>query len=240
MGHRSRCGVRLGWTLLGHRVALVVGAALTLAHNVAIRGQEVSRAKPVDTLEHRVESVLATPGFQHGHWGILVVDRKTGQTVYDRNPDLLFAPASVTKLFSTAAALVEFGPNFRFQTPLFRRGDVDANDVAIWPALRMPVGDPESFLGLIGALAGDLDAGHGIAGLHDRAHDTLDRRGQCRNAFPDRAPQMILNRDAANFREALIDLQIAAVGRKERKADRRRVVDQLQRRLLRKLYFPDG
>jgi hypothetical protein len=78
MGHRSRCGVRAGWTLLCHRLALVVSAAVTLAPNVAIRGQEVSQAKPVDTLEHRVESVLTTPGFQHGHWGILVVDRKTG------------------------------------------------------------------------------------------------------------------------------------------------------------------
>ena len=70
----------------------------------------------------RIEGVLATPGFQLGHWGILVVDRKTGQTVYERNADLLFLPASVTKLFSTAAALVELGANHRFQTPLVRRG----------------------------------------------------------------------------------------------------------------------
>ena len=69
--------------------------------------------------------VLAKPGFQFGHWGILVVDRKTGQTIYERNADLLFAPASVTKLFSTAAALVELGPTYRFQTPLVRRGEVD-------------------------------------------------------------------------------------------------------------------
>jgi D-alanyl-D-alanine carboxypeptidase/D-alanyl-D-alanine-endopeptidase (penicillin-binding protein 4) len=141
MGHRSRRGLRAGWTLFAHRVALVVGAALTLAPNVAIRGQEVSRAKPVDTLDHRMESVLATPGFQHGLWGILVIDRKTGQTVYDRNADLLFAPASVTKLFSTAAALVEFGPNYRFQTPLFRRGEVDAHGMLHGDLILMAQGD---------------------------------------------------------------------------------------------------
>ena len=141
MGHRRHSRVRAGRTLLYHRLAAVVGAALTIAPNMAIRGQEVSQAKPVDTLEHRVESVLATPGFQHGHWGILVVDRKTGQTVYDRNPDLLFAPASVTKLFSTAAALVEFGPNFRFQTPLFRRGDVDADGTLHGDLILMAQGD---------------------------------------------------------------------------------------------------
>jgi hypothetical protein len=47
---------------------------------------------------------------------------------------------------------------------------------------------------------------------------------------------MILDRDATYFRQALIDLLIAAVGRKECKTDRRRIVDQLQGGLLRKQY----
>ncbi len=71
------------------------------------------------------QAVLDTPGYQEGHWGILVVNGKTGETVYERNADQLFAPASVTKLFSTASALVELGPNHRFQTPLVRQGEVD-------------------------------------------------------------------------------------------------------------------
>ncbi len=87
---------------------------------------EPPRATGHDTLAHRIESVLAAPGFQNGHWGVLVVDRKTGQSLYERNADQLFAPASVTKLFSTAAALVELGSSYRFQTPLVRRGEVDA------------------------------------------------------------------------------------------------------------------
>jgi D-alanyl-D-alanine carboxypeptidase/D-alanyl-D-alanine-endopeptidase (penicillin-binding protein 4) len=77
------------------------------------------------SLTGRIEAVFATPGFQFGHWGILVVDRKTGQTIYERDPDQFFAPASVTKVFSTAAALVELGPNHRFQTPLVRRGEIE-------------------------------------------------------------------------------------------------------------------
>ena len=85
--------------------------------------------------------MLATPGFQFGHWGILVVDRKTGQTVYERNADLLFAPASVTKLFSTAAALVELGPNYRFQTPLVRRGEVDVKGTLHGDVILVAQGD---------------------------------------------------------------------------------------------------
>lgn len=104
-------------------------------------GQETPAASHRDAVSHRIDGVLATPGFQSGHWGVLVVDRKTGQTIYERNADLLFAPASVTKLFSTAAALVELGPNFRFQTPLVRRGEVDVKGTLRGDVILVAQGD---------------------------------------------------------------------------------------------------
>src|SRR5262249_22760289 len=67
-----------------------------------------------------------TPPYQDGHWGLLIVDASSGQTLYERNADQMFCPASVTKLYSAAAALVEFGADHRFATPVLRRGDVDA------------------------------------------------------------------------------------------------------------------
>ena len=51
---------------------------------------------------------------------------------------------------------------------------------------------------------------------------------------------MIFNRDTAYLGEALVDLQVAAVGRKESETDRRGVVDQLQSRLLRKQHDRRG
>jgi D-alanyl-D-alanine carboxypeptidase/D-alanyl-D-alanine-endopeptidase (penicillin-binding protein 4) len=83
-------------------------------------------ARASEPLEARVEELLRTPGFQHGHWGLLVVDGKTGETVYERDADQMFAPASVTKLFTTAAALAELGADHRFRTPVVRRGELDA------------------------------------------------------------------------------------------------------------------
>ena len=79
-----------------------------------------------EAIERKVKEVLEAPGYQHGHWGLLVVDRGTGETVYEHNSQQLFAPASVTKLFSTAAALVELGQDYRFETPVVRQGEVDA------------------------------------------------------------------------------------------------------------------
>jgi hypothetical protein len=49
-------------------------------------------------------------------------------------------------------------------------------------------------------------------------------------------PEVSLDRDAAYLGEALVDLQVPTVGREESEADRRGVIDELQRRLLWKLH----
>ncbi len=78
-----------------------------------------------DGLAAGIDTVIQGPDYKHAHWGILVVDMKSGETVYDLNADKLFAPASTTKLYSVAAALDAFEADFRFQTPIYRRGAVD-------------------------------------------------------------------------------------------------------------------
>jgi D-alanyl-D-alanine carboxypeptidase/D-alanyl-D-alanine-endopeptidase (penicillin-binding protein 4) len=77
-----------------------------------------------DDLAAKIEAVINASEYKHSRWGILVVDADTGKPVYAHNADQLFAPASVTKLFSTAAALVELGADYRFETPIYRRGEV--------------------------------------------------------------------------------------------------------------------
>lgn len=72
----------------------------------------------------QIDSILNKPAYKHSRWGILAIDAKTGETVYAHNPDMLFAPASVTKLFSCAAALITLGADHRFETPLLRQGEV--------------------------------------------------------------------------------------------------------------------
>ena len=69
------------------------------------------------------------------------------------------------------------------------RRHVDADDLAAGTVHGVPVGDPETFLDLIGTLTGDLDAGHRLPSLHDRADDAFDRLGQRRHAIAHRAPR---------------------------------------------------
>jgi D-alanyl-D-alanine carboxypeptidase/D-alanyl-D-alanine-endopeptidase (penicillin-binding protein 4) len=103
------------------RWALVLGAfGWVMSSSVATR--TAASAEPIGA---RVDAVLKTPGYESGQWGVLVVDAKTGRPLYEHNADRMFCPASVTKLFSTAAALCEFGADHRFRTPVVRRGEVD-------------------------------------------------------------------------------------------------------------------
>jgi hypothetical protein len=96
----------------------------------------------------------------------------------------------------------------------------------------VPISDPRAFFAR--ALAGNLNAVHGLARTHDGSDDAFDGLGQGRHAIANRASEVILDRDPAYVGKALIDLQIAAIGRQYREADRRGIIDQLQCSLLRK------
>jgi D-alanyl-D-alanine carboxypeptidase/D-alanyl-D-alanine-endopeptidase (penicillin-binding protein 4) len=84
-------------------------------------------AAPADSrpgLAAEIDEVINGPNYRHAHWGILVVDSQTGKTVYEHNPDRLVLPASTTKLYTCAAALAALGADYKFETPVYRRGPV--------------------------------------------------------------------------------------------------------------------
>ncbi|MBX7118844.1 MAG: D-alanyl-D-alanine carboxypeptidase/D-alanyl-D-alanine-endopeptidase, partial [Gemmatimonadaceae bacterium] len=62
------------------------------------------------------DSLLGDPMFRSAHWGVLVVDPASGDTLYSRNAGKLFMPASNQKLLTGAVALAQLGPDFRFTT----------------------------------------------------------------------------------------------------------------------------
>jgi D-alanyl-D-alanine carboxypeptidase/D-alanyl-D-alanine-endopeptidase (penicillin-binding protein 4) len=94
-----------------------------------------------EALPEGLQKLMQTSGFEHGHWGLLVVDAKTRQVIYEQNADQFFCPASVTKLYSTAAALEKLGPDYRFMTPVRRRGEVDQNGVLKGDLILVASGD---------------------------------------------------------------------------------------------------
>jgi D-alanyl-D-alanine carboxypeptidase/D-alanyl-D-alanine-endopeptidase (penicillin-binding protein 4) len=55
-----------------------------------------------------------------GKWGVMVVSLTRGDTLFARNAGEMMLPASTMKLFSTAAALDRFGPEYTFSTDVLR------------------------------------------------------------------------------------------------------------------------
>lgn len=82
------------------------------------------------TLTERVEALAAaSPVASRGHWGAQFVDLTTGETIYARNENNFFVPASNTKLFSTAMALALLGPAHRQLTRVVALKALDAEGV---------------------------------------------------------------------------------------------------------------
>jgi serine-type D-Ala-D-Ala carboxypeptidase/endopeptidase (penicillin-binding protein 4) len=80
-----------------------------------------------EQLQQRINAVINGPNYRHSTWALLIIDSKTGDVVFDHNADSLVLPASVTKLFSVAAALIGLGADFCFETPVYRRGEIKGN-----------------------------------------------------------------------------------------------------------------
>ncbi|CAN5671242.1 hypothetical protein BH23GEM5_BH23GEM5_04820 [soil metagenome] len=78
--------------------------------------------KPVPTLQRELQALVNGAG--SGRYGMLVVSLDRGDTLFALGADRPLAPASNMKLFTTAAALLLLGPEFRYSTYLLADGEV--------------------------------------------------------------------------------------------------------------------
>jgi serine-type D-Ala-D-Ala carboxypeptidase/endopeptidase (penicillin-binding protein 4) len=70
-----------------------------------------------------IDAVINRPLFSHLRWGILVQPLSVGLTLYNRDAEKYFTPASNLKLLTTAAALQQLGANFRIRTSIYQNGN---------------------------------------------------------------------------------------------------------------------
>jgi D-alanyl-D-alanine carboxypeptidase/D-alanyl-D-alanine-endopeptidase (penicillin-binding protein 4) len=69
----------------------------------------------------RLGRLLNRAPFNRASWGLLVVDER-GRTVFEKDPDGLFIPASTAKLAVTAAVSAMFPPDYRITTSVYGSG----------------------------------------------------------------------------------------------------------------------
>ncbi len=75
-------------------------------------------------IELRLDNILAREEFKHTIPSIMILSADYGDTIYSHQSDLLVRPASNQKLFTSAAALRQLGPNYNYRTVVYRRGDI--------------------------------------------------------------------------------------------------------------------
>ena len=65
---------------------------------------------------------LLTSKVRNGTWGAMVISLTTGDTLFARNAGMSLNPASTLKLYTTALAFDQLGPDHRFTTDVLKTG----------------------------------------------------------------------------------------------------------------------
>jgi serine-type D-Ala-D-Ala carboxypeptidase/endopeptidase (penicillin-binding protein 4) len=105
-------------------VAMFCAMSITALHAQTSAPQDQS-ARPITAtgrFAERAEKLVQTPPVDKGEWGLLVIDAVTGETLYEKNADKYFVPASNMKLLTTALALDTLGPDYKFRTTIETNG----------------------------------------------------------------------------------------------------------------------
>lgn len=103
-------------------VLLVVCLWLFEMFPCRVRSEESSltnqACSTVVELRQAIDTIVAHPRYEQALWGISIRSLDTGKSLYEHAAGKLFSPASITKLFTVAAALDRFGSRYRIKTSL--------------------------------------------------------------------------------------------------------------------------
>jgi serine-type D-Ala-D-Ala carboxypeptidase/endopeptidase (penicillin-binding protein 4) len=78
-----------------------------------------------DELAQRINSAIDQSEFASARWGISVVSVSKGTTLYRRDADKLFTPASNMKIYTTGVALDLLGADYRWRTSVYATAQPD-------------------------------------------------------------------------------------------------------------------
>ena len=106
------------------RLALLALLSACASMSPPVSGVATAPADVRSALRQFVDSLTGAPEFRSMHWGVLIVDPGRGETLYSRNADKLFMPASNMKLLTGTTALTQLGPDYRWPTTVWARGPV--------------------------------------------------------------------------------------------------------------------
>lgn len=88
----------------------------------------ISKAQKVpenlQELQTSISQILDDNRFENAIWGVKIIDLTTNDVWFDQHTEKSLMPASNAKLYTSAAALDQLGPEFRYETNLYADGPI--------------------------------------------------------------------------------------------------------------------
>lgn len=89
------------------------------------RGSATTSAADTE-LARLIDQAIDSSELASARWGVCVISMTDGSTLYQRNADKLFTPASNMKIYTTGVALDLLGPEYRWRTSVYANAQPDA------------------------------------------------------------------------------------------------------------------
>ena len=134
-----------GMRIIGLAVASAIAGVVLLPLGPAAQTRRARTERTIErggTLAQRIQAILDEPALSHAQLGISVTTLE-GQTLYGRDDDKLFIPASNTKLITTAAAFALLPVDtLTWTTAVVAGGEMDAAGTVHGNLILLGSGDP--------------------------------------------------------------------------------------------------
>ncbi len=123
-----------GMVFLAFLAARTNVVPLPSASAIEDRNAKTAREKPAavgpvseSEFAKRIDQLIDESGFASARWGVSVISLSDGATLYSRNADRLFTPASNMKIYTTAVALDLLGADYRWRTSVYADKPLDTS-----------------------------------------------------------------------------------------------------------------
>ncbi|HYE73300.1 MAG TPA: D-alanyl-D-alanine carboxypeptidase/D-alanyl-D-alanine-endopeptidase [Blastocatellia bacterium] len=113
----------------------------TNAQTSVVTSEKIPQSK-LEELRAHLTTLVEQPKFAQARLGISIVMPQRSVPVFERDADKLFTPASNMKLYTSAAALDTFGPDFKVKTSVYAEKAVGKNGVLQGNLILYGRGDP--------------------------------------------------------------------------------------------------
>ena len=128
------------------------------------------------SFRERIVSLINRPQHRSAFWGLQIVRLDSREILFAHNAGKRFLPASNMKLLIAAAALDLWGPDHRFQTPVFVEGELDDRGRVLGDLVLVGRGDPNPERRLYDPEEEDLPI-QGSSPFIEGIADQLEERG---------------------------------------------------------------